>query len=144
VAEIRQFKLKEQSFNNVKVIDKNPSVKIIDMGAWECERDERIMQRQYEEFISLLKYFVHVQVPKYDVVYITFESSDMYRITDKDGYAIDTEIIDILSSDFILADHIISSLLNLSPNKIVVVNSSYVDDETRKTLSKVFEERIVF
>lgn len=45
--------------------------------------DDFLIEREYKEFIRLLKYFVEIQDPKFNVVHVVMEYDDNYMLLDE-------------------------------------------------------------
>lgn len=113
---------------------------------------ERYMvEKEYNEFIKLLKYFVDVQENKIDEINIIIDKLGNYTILDGEHNDIYDLFLDDLN-DFNMSsmmvnkdDLLISGLITNSPNKIVIhgVNNS-VNVEIIETIKQVFENKVEF
>ena len=131
------FRMKEISRDIEKVIDK-----II---------ERYIIEKEYEEFIDLLKYFISIQDSKIELVNIYIKPQDIYSIMDKDGNDIFDKLVDELDMaqvDFVevdVADIIISGLITNAPQKIIIHGRNNCSNlEFLNTIELVFESRVVF
>lgn len=112
--------------------------------------EKYMVEKEYNEFIKLLKYFVEVQESKIDLINIDINSDGKYIIRDKN----DNDITEKLFSDLNdlryrentnVEDILISVLITNSPEKIIIhcvdncTNSELVD-----TIKKVFTDRVEF
>lgn len=112
---------------------------------------ERFMvEKEYGEFIKLLKYFVEIQESKIDEVHIINKKDGSYVL--KDRYGIDImeklkEDVGIVKypGDVKLDDMLISALITSCP-KIIVIHCAQnnPNKELMETIKNVFEERVTF
>ncbi|MBC2580289.1 putative sporulation protein YtxC [Clostridium sp. DJ247] len=112
---------------------------------------ERYMvEKEYNEFIKLLKYFVEVQESKIDLVNIVVNNDGTYLIQDKEGRDISKELFSDLNDlkykdNTNTEDMLISVLITNAPEKIVI---HCVDNcknvELIDTVKKVFTDRVNF
>lgn len=109
-----------------------------------------IIDKEYEEFIRLLKYFVNIQDSKLSEVNLTIQSLGEYSLTDGEGKDILDEFIKELTSckigvDANMEDIIISGLITNSPEHIIIhskekcLNKEFID-----TIVKVFGNKVTF
>jgi putative sporulation protein YtxC len=111
----------------------------------EREEELKIAEQEYNEFIKLLKYFVDIQEPKYEEIHITQNSDGTYKLIDEAGNEVHREYFDefkreIEDSEVNYDDLLISSLITMSPKKIIINNSESIKNkELLMTISKVFD-----
>ncbi|ADL51747.1 putative sporulation protein YtxC [Clostridium cellulovorans] len=128
------FRCKELSKKFTPIVDKV-------IGAF-------LVEKEYNEFIKLLKYFVEIQESKIDVLNIIIKDNGEYLLLDKEGNSLMQEIFkDIYSNDISgivnMEDIIISSLITNAPGKIILHNSSNCKNkEFIDTIKKVFDNRV--
>lgn len=109
--------------------------------------DQFLVEREYKEFIKLLRYFVEIQEPKYKYVHIIL-NNDKYTILDDTK----TEITDKCIRDFIKEmpdtnlnydDLLVSSLITLAPQKVYM---HFSDDSNNKkileTIKSIFINKV--
>lgn len=112
---------------------------------------ERFMiEKEYNEFIKLLKYFVEMQENKLDEVHILIERNGEYLIKNKYGEDIlelfstglnTLECTEIIKTE----DLIISGLITQCPKYVFVYGTDYaLNAEILDTIKKVFEDRAFF
>lgn len=110
---------------------------------------ERYMvEKEYSEFIKLLKYFVEVQESKIDEVNLVIEQGGNYTIRDSNGKDIMSEFLCDLSESRIsgntnIDDIIISGLITNSPRKVklhCIENCN--NKELIETIKNVFTDRV--
>lgn len=132
-----RFRMKELRTNMECIIDK-----II---------EEYMIEKEYEEFIKLLKYFVDIQDSKIEEVNIEINSTGVYTITDKYGKDIFSMFLKDLSDSEIqvvdanVEDILISGLITNVPERIIIFNEKNSNNkEFIKTISSVFGDRVKF
>lgn len=110
----------------------------------ECVQ-EYLLEREYVEFINMLKYFISMQGSKYLAVEIVYGDKvlifgDGKNITDeclKDFYN-EVNCIETNVDDFIL-----NSLISTAPKKVTVKQKhKFLNDEIKKTLLGIFGDKI--
>jgi putative sporulation protein YtxC len=107
-----------------------------------------IAEREYNEFIKLLRYFVDIQECKIEEINLCQSKDGRYLLYDKNKNKINSEYFDELRSE--LADDtinyddlLISTLITISPNKIVIHGvDGFKNKELVQTIMSVFAERI--
>lgn len=87
--------------------------------------DEYMVEKEYKEFILLLRYFVDVQEPKYDVVNIFPIINNRYILFDNKNNEITSEctkefLDELNQGDINDDDLLVSTLITIAPKKIVV------------------------
>lgn len=112
--------------------------------------EEYMVEKEYNEFINLLRYFVDIQESKIDEVNIYIKENGEYYIKDKDGRNIFNKFLDELiesneADNINNEDIIISGLITNSPKYVNIHNEENCrNKEFLNTISKVFRERVVF
>ena len=108
-----------------------------------------MIEREYNEFIRLLKYFVDIQESKIDKVNIIISKEGTYDVKDDKGNSIlNTFVADVLENEFNdpsinTEDIIISGLITNVPNSIIIHGISYcLNKEFIETINKVFTYRV--
>lgn len=113
---------------------------------------ERYMvEKEYNEFISLLKYFVEVQESKLDRIDIFIGRGEgEYILKDEFGNDMMSSLIEELCEnknivDISKDDLVISGLITTCPQKIVIHSASRCrNKELLKTITSVFESRVEY
>lgn len=105
------------------------------------------MEKEYNEFIKLLKYFIDIQPSKIDIVNLYIYSQNHYKLMDKNNNVIDKEYVFNLIDDFgdtplSEDDFLISSLISLSPKNVVIHNTGNIKTEIFDTIYKIFDGRV--
>ena len=110
--------------------------------------DDYLMEKEYREFIRLLKYFVDAQESKMEEVHVFVRSGEPFRLSDGEGKPVAREYLD----DLILEvseegadceDLLISSLITLAPKKIVLHMPGEIKESAAiETLRRIFGDRL--
>lgn len=106
--------------------------------------DEILIDKEYNEFIKLLRYFVEIQEPKIEEVHVLLEGDKKYTLLDSGFREINNDMLEDLAreisdNDISYDDLLISSLITIAPNKIIIHNSNKIKNtELLKTIENVF------
>lgn len=109
-----------------------------------------MVEKEYDEFIKLLKYFVDIQESKIDELNIYVDKYGNYLLKDKYGKDIENKIVeglcDVKTTGAVSIDDIlISGLITLSPKKIIIHSrDNFKNKELIETIEKVFESKVAF
>jgi len=109
-----------------------------------------MVEKEYTEFIKLLKYFVEIQESKIDEVNIIFKEDGDYLIQDNNGEDILSKLTSDLSEarytgNVCLEDMLISGLITNCPKKIIIhCSHNCGNKELLETIKNVFLDRVVF
>lgn len=112
--------------------------------------EKYMVEKEYDEFIKLLKYFVEIQESKIDEVNIYISNDSSYTVRDKDNIDITERLFSELSEarftgTVSMDDMLISGLITNSPERITihcVENCS--NKELIDTIKSVFINRVSF
>lgn len=104
-------------------------------------------EKEYNDFVKLLRYFVDTQIPRLHEVNLLMDKDGLFYIWDGDGVNIhekfsDYYCNDILINDISLDDMLVSILITVSPQQIILHNAGKQDTEPVKMIREVFAERI--
>lgn len=113
--------------------------------------EKHMVEKEYNEFIKLLKYFVEVQESKMNEVNIIIDKNGSYIILDENN----KDIYDIFLDDLVdfnmsmmtsnKDDLLISGLITNSPKKIVIHGvENALNIEIIETINQVFEDKVNF
>ncbi|PJI09683.1 MULTISPECIES: putative sporulation protein YtxC [Clostridium] len=112
---------------------------------------ERYMiEKEYDEFIKLLKYFVDMQESKIEIINIYVLKDGKYKITDKNEVDVTEKVMSELSgskfkNDINADDMLISGLITACPEKIIIHDDdNFINKEILNTIQNVFERKVVF
>lgn len=110
--------------------------------------DEFLLEKEYQEFIRLLKYFVDIQDPRVDKVKIYFDRQGKFKLVDQADKPVQHEategiMLDLQEADLNYDDLLISALITLAPREIELhLEKGVVRGDTIKTIEHVFGSRI--
>lgn len=110
--------------------------------------EEYMVEKEYDEFIKLLKYFVEVQDSKVDEVNIFIEKDGSYHLKDEEGNDLVEEMVMELprvkfDSKENQEELIISSMITTAPKKVIIHCEEHCKNkELIQTISRVFENRV--
>lgn len=110
--------------------------------------DEFLLEKEYQEFIRLLKYFVDIQEPRIDKVKILFKPNGKFNLLDKEDKPVQHECLDGLmmnlqENDLNYDDLLISALITLAPREVELhLERGASSSETTKTIENVFGKRV--
>lgn len=111
--------------------------------------DDYLMQREYREFIKLLRYFVDIQEPKFDVIHIIADYDGKYILLDDGKREITKDCIreytsEIAQDEVNYDDLLVSSLITLAPGKVIIhCLSQFKNKELFETIKNVFLGKVV-
>ena len=104
-----------------------------------------LIEKEYLEFVSLLKLYINSQDSKCELVHLIYSSSESILLDkDKNIIAPDSDIFNakyLSDISFSSNDFTLNSLLNLVPKKIYIHLLDNTMDEFIQTLELVFENR---
>ena len=110
--------------------------------------DDFIMDREYQEFIELLKYFVEVQDPKAELVHVVIKPNGAFKLFDEHEQVINSDyleefMLNITESEINYEDMLISALITVAPKKIVFhPGGGMMVSSTVDTVRSVFAGRV--
>lgn len=128
------FRMKELLENFQNIVDKIVEVYLV--------------EKEYNEFVKLLKYFVEVQDSKIEELNILIDEKGIYSLKDKLGKDLMDEFAnEILGSKMgttvNMEDMIISGLITSSPEKIIIHGiTNSLNKEFIETIKNVFTDRV--
>lgn len=111
--------------------------------------DDFLMEREYKEFIRLLRYFVDIQDPKFNTVHVLAGYESRYVLLDDTKTEITNECIrefvnDIPECEVNYDDLLVSSLITLAPKKVIIHGASqFRNKELLETIKNVFCGKVV-
>lgn len=109
--------------------------------------DEFLMDKQYQEFISLLKYFVYIQEAKTPSAHLIHKGGTEFSILNDVFEPIDTSqfdssfTVEMLDKDINFEDMIVSTLITVSPQQIYI-HTREPDVQIIGTIKQIFEDRV--
>jgi putative sporulation protein YtxC len=111
--------------------------------------DEFLMEKEYREFIKLLKYFVEVQEPKRDIIHVLIKSKG-FKLLDEKLNCINGEFLNDFENEsseneINHDDLLISVLITIAPRKIIIHERNVkINQEVIETLKNIFDGKISF
>lgn len=103
------------------------------------------LNREYDDFVELLRYFISVQTSRPELVYIVVNKCGMYSVLDQREKDITKETMAELvppeeTESIAYDDLLISMLISLAPEKIIIKNCENIKNKQLfETIEKVFE-----
>lgn len=110
--------------------------------------DELLLEKEYQEFIMLLKYFVDIQEPRLEKVHVFLLPSGSFQLFDDhnktiNNHCLDGCIVEMIDNEINYEDLLISALITIAPREIVVhISEPSKVFTTLNTLQGVFGERL--
>ena len=105
-----------------------------------------VIEKEYLEFVSLLKLYINSEKPNCELIHIIYSNSNTIlldenkHIIDVSQNLLDTKILSDIS--FSTNDYTLNTLLTLLPNKIYIHLIDNYLDEFINTLQAIFENKI--
>ena len=108
--------------------------------------EDYLLDREYREFIQLLKYFVSVQRSKFIRVHVIHKENKNFQLLKEDGTPIlinelDKNFHEIINQSFSGEDFIVGALLSTAPEQVVLHTHS-PEENIIRTLLQIFDGRI--
>jgi len=118
-----------------------------------CELIEKVVkeyhiQKEYKEFIEMLKFFVDTQEHRSNRLHIIFEETGNYTILDEFNKNITNECFEEFTetkekNNLNNEDLLISALITLAPKKIFIhFNTTNYNKKILKTIEQIFENKV--
>ncbi|EKO1914369.1 putative sporulation protein YtxC [Clostridium botulinum] len=144
-----------------KCIDENNEINIDGFLTFRCRElfidikcivekivEKYMVDKEYNEFIKLLKYFVEIEESKLDKLNILIDPTGKYTLKDSEGNDLTEEVyIEISDVKYVenisVDDMLISWLITNVPKEINIYNiENCTNKELINTIKNVFEERV--
>ena len=109
-----------------------------------------MVEKEYKEFIKLLKYFVEIQECKIDEVNIIIEENNNYIVKNKEGRNLYYDFLKEITAEqgaieLNMEDILISGLITNAPKNIIIYGKeNCTNKEFLDTIENVFEDKVVF
>lgn len=112
--------------------------------AVEMSVDDFIIEKEYNEFIDLLRYFVELQEPRIDLANVIKKENGSFQLLDKIDNVINNEYLEgylaeMFEEEVEYEDLLVSALINIAPLKIIL---HFQDNNTEETVRKIFAEKV--
>lgn len=112
--------------------------------------DEYLLEKEYDEFVRLLRYFIEGQEPRLEKVHVILNPGGGFQLFDHEnrnlgGEYLDGFVIDMMENDLNYEDLLISALITIAPRQVIM----HVMDKGRSrnivnTLKSIFNDRLVY
>ncbi|NLX69421.1 MAG: putative sporulation protein YtxC [Clostridiales bacterium] len=112
--------------------------------------EELLIEKEYNEFIKLLRYFVEIQEPKVNEVHVVVEDDRKYVLLDDSYRVINNDVLkelakEISDKEISYDDLLISSLITIAPSKITIHDCEKIKNtELLNTINKVFRGKVSY
>ncbi|WP_206812478.1 putative sporulation protein YtxC [Paradesulfitobacterium ferrireducens] len=111
--------------------------------------DDYVLQKEYLEFIRLLKYFLDTQIPRLETMHVVINSFGSFHLYNDQGVKVTQEFLedsplDGQNSDFSYEDLLISALIAAAPKQVVLHICFEGYRDTLQTIKEVFEDRVSY
>lgn len=108
--------------------------------------EEMVMDQQYQDFISLLKYYVFIQDTIIPAAHLMHKGGHEFQLLNEQMKPIDPKLLvdrhgELPDQDGTAEDMIVSALLTVSPRKIFI-HTREPDLQVIKTIQQIFENRV--
>ena len=109
--------------------------------------DEYVLDKQYQEFISLLKYFVFLQDTKLPMVHLLHKGGHDFMLYDESFQLLDPNpptdriVAEMLETEMNIEDMVISSLIAVSPKQITI-HTRHPEMQVIRTIETIFDQRV--
>lgn len=108
--------------------------------------DRFMLQREYDEFIRLLRYFVDIQPPRIEEVNVLVKGGGMFSLLDEEGQPVEHEqlravLTDMGPEEIDYEDLLLSALITISPARVILHVIERL--EVQETIERVFGDRVV-
>lgn len=109
--------------------------------------EDLIIEKEFDEFINILKYFVDIQSPKIQTVNIIFMKNKKYLLYDEDMKIINNDFLKEIAKEMDenemgYDDLLISSLITIAPMKLILHIQDRKDDDIIKIIQSIFDEKV--
>lgn len=104
-------------------------------------------EREYNDFVKLLRYFVDTQPSRIQEVNLRMDPDGLFWLWDGQGINIEEKFLnyycnDLLIDEISLDDLLVSILITVSPRRIILHDAEQQNSEPVKMIRNVFGERI--
>ncbi len=113
----------------------------------EYAMDEYVLDKQYQEFISLLKYFVFLQDTKTPLVHLLHKGGHEFMLLDETFEPLDHSppsdriVAEMLETEINVEDMVVSSLISVCPEKIII-HTRQAEAQVIRTIETIFDQRV--
>ncbi|MDP2873487.1 MAG: putative sporulation protein YtxC [Bacillota bacterium] len=109
--------------------------------------DEFMLQKEYREFILLLRHFLTAQEPRIERVHVLVSPDGGFRLLDDEGTSISDQYLEESLSqagqkEINRDDLLISALITIAPRRLKLHALPGIDNDGLRTLRAVFADRV--
>lgn len=110
--------------------------------------DDFLSEREYNEFIQLLRYFVEIQEPRVNLINVVLCCDGVFKLYDEKGEVINSDylhdfMMDLTDNEINYEDLLISALITIAPGHIKIhPGDGKLLAGTMDTINKVFAGRV--
>jgi putative sporulation protein YtxC len=110
--------------------------------------DAFLVEREYREFVRLLRYFVDVQEPRVAEVHVFIKQGDAFEVQDDEGNTMDDKylnelVAELAETEVSHEDLLVSVLITLAPKHITLhCPAERLNEEAVQTVRDVFYRRV--
>ncbi|NPV27093.1 MAG: putative sporulation protein YtxC [Firmicutes bacterium] len=109
--------------------------------------DELMMEKEYNEFVRLLQYFVEIQEPRMAEIHVVLRASGIFQLYDAKGSLVKSDYLEGfvagLDSEINYEDLLISALITIAPQRVILhFHESNMYLESMVTIKNVFGDRV--
>lgn len=118
--------------------------------AVEVAAEELKNEKEYNDFVNLLKYFVDTQAPRIKEVNLLINGNGLFYLWDHKGCKIEDQYVqhyidDLLLDDLSIDDLLISILISIAPRRIIIHHSTDLpQNDSLEIIKNVFSDKIIF
>ncbi|WP_028308559.1 putative sporulation protein YtxC [Desulfitibacter alkalitolerans] len=108
--------------------------------------EDYLLEKEYDEFVDLLKHLMHITRPKFKCVHIFFNDSGTFKLYNEElkGIEFYKYGVNLMDEDISYEDIVISSVISLAPKELVLHGFRNIEHQGLiSTLRKVFGENRV-
>ncbi|WP_170270512.1 putative sporulation protein YtxC [Heliorestis acidaminivorans] len=110
--------------------------------------DEYMMEKEYNEFVRLLKYFLEIQDTRIPLIHVFLRSGGQFYLVDNAGNPVSQDLMEGLQEEEVDQyishdDLLISSLITVAPEQVLIhAPESEQSSEALNTIKAVFGDRL--
>ncbi|MGC5324169.1 sporulation protein YtxC [Brevibacillus sp. SYSU BS000544] len=107
--------------------------------------DRYLEEKEYREFVELLRYFVSIQETRYELVHVVGGGTKPLSFFDENGDSISMEQLEMIlhsvGQEFREEDYLVSALITLAPKRILF-HAANQKSTLKDTLYSIFDDRL--
>ncbi len=111
--------------------------------------DDFLVEREYKEFIRLLRYFVEIQDSKFNFIHVVMQFDENYILLDEKKHEITNDCIqefisELPETEISQDDLLVSTLITLAPKSIIIHNwDRFKNQKLLDTIKNVFTGKVI-